>query len=167
MTKTLTERSLQEFYPRRIDIVVMILLSAGFLVAGLMLPILTVRKLWEINTYSILSGVQSLWTEKYYGLAVIIFFFSVIFPIAKLVALSMIWFMKLNGEHRKKIIDFMEIFGKWSMLDVFVAAVMIVWIKLGALASAKPEIGIYYFGFSVILTMIVSSFQGSLVKNFK
>lgn len=58
----------------------------------------------------------------------------------------------------------MEIFGKWSMLDVFVSAIIIVWVKLGALASAKAENGIYFFGASVLLTMIVSSLQGSLIK---
>jgi paraquat-inducible protein A len=58
----------------------------------------------------------------------------------------------------------MEIFGKWSMLDVFVTAIFIVWIKLGALASAKAENGIYFFAASVLLTMILSSLQSGLVK---
>jgi paraquat-inducible protein A len=157
-------QSLQERNPKRIDIVILIILSIVLLLIGLTLPILTVRKLWDSNTYSILTGVQNLWQEKYYVLAVVIFTFSIIFPIAKLISLSAVWFIRLKDEQRKTLVLYMEIFGKWSMLDVFVTAIMIVWIKLGALASAKAENGIYFFAASVLLTMILSSLQSALVK---
>src|SRR5580692_9439218 len=110
-------QSLQERNPKRIDIVILIVLSIVLLVIGLTLPILTVRKLWDSNTYSIITGVQNLWQEKYYALAVIIFTFSIIFPIAKLIALSSVWFIRLKDENRKTLVLCMEIFGKWSMLD--------------------------------------------------
>ena len=165
--KTSPIQSLQTLNPRRIDIVVLIIFSIGLLVVGLSLPVMTVRKLWESNTYTIITGVQNLWHEKMYVLAVIIFVFSVIFPIAKLISLSAVWFIRLTDERRGKLIYLMEIFGKWSMLDVFVSAIIIVWLKLGALASAKAQSGIYFFGASVLLTMVVSSLQGALVKRFK
>jgi paraquat-inducible protein A len=157
-------QSLQERNPKRIDIAILIVLSIGLLIVGLTLPILTVRKLWDSNTYSVLTGVQNLWQEKYYALAVIIFVFSIIFPISKLIALSAVWFIRLKDEQRKILVLCMEIFGKWSMLDVFVTAIFIVWVKLGALASAKAENGIYFFAASVFLTMILSSLQSGLVK---
>ncbi len=156
--------SLQELHPKRIDVVILIILSVVFLIIGLSLPILTVRKLWDSNTYSIITGIQNLWDEKYYVLAVIIFVFSIIFPIAKLCALCAVWFARLQEEQRKKLIHFMEIFGKWSMLDVFVSAIIIVWVKLGALASARAENGIYFFAVSILMTMLVSSLQGNLIK---
>jgi len=154
-------QSLQERNPKRIDIAILIVLSIGLLIVGLTLPILTVLKLWDSNTYSVLTGVQNLWQEKYYALAVIIFVFSIIFPISKLIALSAVWFIRLKDEQRKILVLCMEIFGKWSMLDVFVTAIFIVWVKL---ASAKAENGIYFFAASVFLTMILSSLQSGLVK---
>ncbi len=160
-------KSLQELHPNRIDVAVLLTLSMCLLLIGLSLPVMTVRKLWETNTYSILTGVQNLWHEKLYVLALIIFVFSVIFPIAKLIALSAVWLIKLTDERRQRLIYFMEIFGKWSMLDVFVTAIIIVWIKLGPLASARAEIGIYFFGASVLLTMILSSLQSALVKGLR
>ena len=162
--ETSPRKSLQDLYPKRIDIAILIVLSMVLLIVGLTLPILTVRKLWNSNTYSILGGVQNLWDEKYHALAVIIFTFSIIFPIAKLFALSAVWFVRLGEQQRRTLIYCMEIFGKWSMLDVFVSAIIIVWIKLGALASAKAESGIYFFAASVLLTMVVSSLQGVLIK---
>jgi paraquat-inducible protein A len=157
-------KSLQQIHPKRFDIVILIIVSIVLLIIGLNLPILTIRQLWNTNTYSILTGVQNLWQEKYYVLAVVIFIFSIIFPIAKLISLSAIWFVRLKEEHRKNLIYWMEVFGKWSMLDVFVSAIIIVWVKLGALASARAENGIYFFAASVLLTMIVSSLQSALVK---
>lgn len=157
-------KSLQDLNPKRIDIIILMNASLLFLIIGLSLPIMTVRKLWESNTYSIISGVQNLWVEKFYVLAVIIFVFSVVFPIAKLITLAIIWFLKLEEERRDKFIHFMEIFGKWSMLDVFITAIIIVWVQLGAMASAKIEIGIYFFAASIILSMIISSMQNAVVK---
>jgi paraquat-inducible protein A len=157
-------KSLFELHPRRLDIPILTLIAAFLLVKGLTLPILTVKKLWESNTYSILTGIENLWDEKQQILAVIIFVFSIIFPIAKLLTLGLVWFMKLPEERRQKMVYFMELLGKWSMLDVFVSAIIIVWVKLGSLASAKAEDGIYYFGASILLTMIVSSLQGALIR---
>ncbi|OGW70993.1 MAG: hypothetical protein A2047_01315 [Omnitrophica bacterium GWA2_41_15] len=131
---------------------------------GLHLPVLTVRKLWAKNTFSIISGIMNLWKDKYYFLAVIIFFFSVILPIVKLTTLFVIWYVRLRDNQRKWLLYGLGFLGKWSMLDVFVTAVIIVSVKLGALASAKAERGIYYFGVSIFLAMLVTHLQSNLVN---
>jgi paraquat-inducible protein A len=138
--------------------------SLVLLVAGLLLPIITVRKLWAHNIFSVLSGIVSLWEEKYYILAVIVLFFSVIFPLLKLVSLFILWFFKLQNQQRIKLLKYLEALGKWSMLDVFVVAIIIVTIKLGVLANAKAEKGIYCFAASIILAMIVTVLQSNLTR---
>ena len=40
------------------------------------------------------------------------------------------------------------------MLDVFVVAVLVASVKLGALASIEVHYGLYLFGFAVLLTMV-------------
>lgn len=134
---------------------------------GLRLPVLTVHKLWEQNTFSILSGITNLWQEKYYLLVVVILFFSIIFPIIKLLTLLMVWFVRLSDQQRKWTLYFLAVLGKWSMLDVFVTAIIIVSVKLGALASAKAEKGIYFFGASILVAMISTTLENHLAKNFK
>lgn len=158
------KRSLQQLHPKRTDIFILVIVSAVFLIIGLSLPVLTVRKLWEINTFSILSGIINLWKGKYFFLAVIIFFFSIIFPIFKLATLFIIWSVRLKDDQRRWLLYCLEVLGKWSMLDVFVTAIIIVSIKLGALASAKSENGIYFFGISILLAMIVTNLQSNLVN---
>jgi paraquat-inducible protein A len=164
LIKTGQKRTLQNIFPKRIDILLLIIASAVLLFIGLHLPVLTVRKLWESNTFSIMSGITNLWETKYYFLSFFIFFFSVIFPIVKLVILSIIWSVRLRDQQRKWLLSGLGFLGKWSMLDVFVTAILIVSIKLGALASAKAEIGIYYFGISIFLAMFVTTLQSNLVN---
>jgi len=158
------KRSLQELYPKRVEVLILIVASGVFLFIGLSQPVLTVRKLWEKNTFSIVTGIMNLWQEKYYFLSVVIFFFSIIFPVTKLATLFVIWSVRLRQEQRRWLLYFLSALGKWSMLDVFVTALIIVSIKLGALASAKAEDGIYYFGISIILAMLVTTIQNHLAK---
>lgn len=158
------KKTLQQLFPGRIDILVLIIVSAALLFIGLNLPVLTVRKLWEKNTFSVISGIINLWKGKYYVLSFIIFFFSVIFPVVKLVTLSVIWFVRLSDRYRKWLLNGLGLLGKWSMLDVFVTAIIIVSIKLGALASAKAEVGIYYFAISILLAMLATNLQTNLVN---
>lgn len=164
---SVNKKSLRELYPKRVDIVVLIIASAIFLFIGFNLPVFTIRKLWERNTFSILSGITALWKERYYFLAFIIFFFSIIFPLLKLVSLSVIWFVRLTDKQRKTLLHYLSVLGKWSMLDVFVVSIIIVSIKLGVLASSKAENGIYFFGLSILLAMIVTTLQSSLVHRSK
>jgi paraquat-inducible protein A len=76
----------------------------------------------------------------------------------------MIWSVRLRDHQRRWLLRGLSLLGKWSMLDVFVTAIIIVSIKLGALASAKAEIGIYYFGISILLAMFVTNLQSNLVN---
>ena len=161
------KKSLQQLYPKRVDILLLIIVSAIFLIIGLNLPVLTIRKFWEKNTFSILTGIVNLWKTKYYFLSIIIFFFSIIFPIVKLGTLFVIWSIRLRDEHRRWLLYFLGALGKWSMLDVFVTAIIIVSIKLGALASAKAEDGIYFFAISILLAMLVTHLQSNLVNRSK
>ena len=89
--KSSSSMSLRDRHPQRIDIVILIVLSIVFLVIGLSLPILTVRKLWDSNTYSVLTGIQNLWAQKYYVLAVIIFAFDALLTCS---VLTMAYFRK-------------------------------------------------------------------------
>ena len=157
-------KSMARQHPRRIDIPVLIVSSAVTLFIGLRLPVLTVAKLWEKTTFSIPSGIQNLWDEKYYFLATLILFFSIVFPAVKLITLFVVWFFRLKERSKKWALHWLGVLGKWSMLDVFVTAILIVAVKLGPLAKAKAEPGIYYFGVSIFLAMMVTSFINFLAR---
>ena len=158
------KKSLLQTFPKRVDVVLLLIFSTVSLAAGLMFPVLTVRKIWEKNTFTIMSGIENLYHDRQFFLAFVIFFFSIVFPVLKLGALYAIWFFPMRVESRQRILHGLSVLGKWSMLDVFVVAVIIVSVKLGALASATPEKGIYYFAMSILLAMAATAAETGLAK---
>ena len=141
----------------------LLLAALGLLVYGLQAPILTLEKFYFFsNTVSLLSGLQQLAQEAEWGLFLLIGAFSVVFPVVKNLLLLLIWnFDMAEGDAHRRHLQWLVTYSKWSMLDVFVVALLVVSVKLGSLAEARVEIGIYAFAASIILTMLLSSWIGS------
>lgn len=137
---------------------IMILITIGLLIAGWSLPTLKLTKvIFFTDTYSIWAGIMELWKADLYFLAGLIFFFSMIFPMAKLLGLMGIWFVPLEQETRSRYLDWLEMLGRWSMLDVFVVATLIVLIKSKSIVDANAAIGIYLFAGAVLLSMFAAN----------
>jgi len=157
--------SLRGRYPRRFEVPALILLSFGLLLMGLTRPLMKVEKMvfWK-NEYSVLRGVHGLWDQRQYALATILFFFSIVFPMVKLTALTLIWFVRLPEQKRQTALHWLGLLGKWSMLDVFVVAILIVLVKLGPLARIEPQRGLYWFAAAILMSMITSMYVERLAK---
>jgi len=140
----------------------LLLLAAALLALGLQLPLVSVEKFYFFNnTVSLLSAVSQLWQGEERGLALLIGAFSLVFPVIKLLLLFLIWNLEDSSSQRHKMhLKWLNTYSKWSMLDVFVVALLVVTVKLGALAQAQVEFGLYAFAASVILTMLVSAWIG-------
>jgi paraquat-inducible protein A len=95
---------------------------------------------------------------------VIVFFFSIIFPFVKLAALSVIWYIRLPEERRAWILHWLGLLGKWSMLDVYVVAILIVLVKLGPLAKVEPRIGVYLFAAAIGASMLTTMHLDRLAR---
>ena len=139
-----------------------ILASTLLLLLGLSLPLMDAQTgiLWARwkNSYSVWAGVVALWEDNEILLALVLFFFSMVFPIAKLSALSVIWFMALPEEQRERLLRWLEVLGKWSMLDVFVVAILIVLVKLGPLAKVEPRSVVYVFAAAIACSMLTTMY---------
>jgi paraquat-inducible protein A len=136
------------------------ILTASFLLfVGLVTPIITLSKFVLIqNTFSVLSGAIELLAEGQIFLFLVITGFSVVLPILKL---RVLYRLVSKSEMAKKIVikqlHWMHLYGKWSMLDVFVVAVLVAAVKLGVMADVEMRIGLYAFAASVLLTMFITS----------
>jgi uncharacterized paraquat-inducible protein A len=89
-------------------------------------------------------------------LALIVLTFSVVFPIVKLGTLAHVLFRPVDEERRARLVRSLERLGRWSMLDVFVIAILIGSVHLGILSSAYAERGIYVFGAGILLSMFAT-----------
>ena len=90
-----------------------------------------------------------------------IFLASVVIPLVKLLGLFMIFLMlrfKSNLKNRRKvrIFKFIEVIGKWSMIDIYVVAIMASVIQLDEVFNIKSGIASTSFALVVILTMIAA-----------
>jgi paraquat-inducible protein A len=142
---------------RRVDVLLMLVAASVTLYCGLSQPLISVEKALILRTeYSVWGGVVGLWDDGDWFLAGVVFFFSFIFPIAKLALLTWIWLAPLAHIARERWLRWLEVLGKWSMLDVFVVAILIVATKLGPLALVKPKPGVYYFCAAILGSMIAT-----------
>ncbi len=157
--------SLHERYLHRHDIPLLLVVSSALLLLGLSLPILNVEKmvLWK-NSYSVFTGIVGLWEQHEYLLAAVLFFFSFVFPVAKLTVLAVVWYVRLPEARRATALRWLGLLGKWSMLDVFVVAILIVAVKLGPLAQVQPKPGIYFFCAGILGSMVTTMLVEQLAR---
>lgn len=125
------------------------------LLIGLVSPMLTMSKFYFFeNSFSVVGGISQLWAEGKWVLAVIISLFSVVLPLLKLLFLYLVSRPDQNlSVKRKRYLQLMHDYGRWAMLDVMVVAVLIVTVKLGAVASIEVHWGLYVFAGAVGLIM--------------
>jgi paraquat-inducible protein A len=142
-------------------------MTTFFLGLGLVSPIITLKKFVLIeNTFSVLSGAIQLMKEGQVFLFIVITAFSVILPLLKIGVLYKLLSTKMShAAHLDKYLHWMHVYGKWSMLDVFIVAVLVVAVKLGAIASVEMRFGLYAFAVAVILTMYVTARVVSLTDD--
>ena len=155
-----TDINIAKDYPNEARLLtVLLLITVVLLAVGMVSPIITLNKFVLIeNTFSILSGSIELIKEGKYFLFIVITSFSIVLPLLKIVVLFLLVSVKENTNvNIHKCLHWMHLFGKWSMLDVFVVAVLVVTVKLGAIASVEARYGIYAFTAAVLLTMYVTS----------
>ena len=158
MSKLFMKSLIRHFPKQAIIINLSLLTSLVVLVIGITAPLLTLIKFSFLeNTVSLLSTVQQFYLEKEWFLFVIIAVFSLCVTIVKIASLLLILNLDYaQGSLLEKSLHLIETIGKWSMLDVFVVALLLVSVKLGALAKVEVHYGLYAFAPSVLLTMGLS-----------
>ena len=138
---------------------IVLVITSLLLALGLVSPIITLKKFVLIeNTFSVVSGTLQLLKEGQIFLFMLITAFSVVLPWLKIAVLFILLGpANRNNNHMDRYLHWMHLYGKWSMLDVFVVAVLVVAVKLGAIASVEMRYGLYAFAAAVVLTMWVTA----------
>lgn len=124
-------------------------------------PIMTTTSLGQSSPSTIVGGVVELIQMGSWPVAVVIFMASVIVPVGKLFALAWLCLMvkrssELNALTRTRLYRLTEFIGRWSMVDVFVVAILVALIRAGSLMSITPGPAALAFGGVVVLTMLAA-----------
>lgn len=133
----------------------LLLISSALLVAGWFMPVMTVRTLLVFyNEVSIIEGALRMIESGDYLLVAIIIVFTIVFPVCKLVLAFLVW-QRLDSPHSGlgQALRWVELFSKWSMLDVFVVALVVVIAKISLISDVTIHLGLYVFCGAVMLSM--------------
>ena len=136
----------------------LLLIAFVLFVAGVIAPMMTISKFILVtNTFSVLSGVTELFRNGNYFLFLVVAAFSVALPLLKIgVLYRIVASHRHAGEQLSRYLYLMHHYGRWAMLDVMVVAVLIVTVKLGAIASIEVHYGLYVFGAAVLMIMLIT-----------
>ena len=132
-------------------------------------PVMTVIQFGQGYPSTILGGVVHLIESGMWVLALIIFFASIIVPVLKLIILSFLLISiqrksAWRSRDRTLLFRVTEVVGAWSMVDIYVVAILAGLVNLGALSTIKPGIGVIFFGAVVVITMFAAhSFDPRLI----
>lgn len=134
-----------------------------------LLPVMKSSTLSGAEDDTIMSGVIYLWVSGSQVLSVILFVASILIPVTKLLALTYllisvrrrsVWKPKV----RTQIYRILEAVGRWSMIDVYVAAMLTALVQFGSIMSINVGTGAIAFGAVVVLTMFAAeSFDPRLI----
>ena len=148
--------------------------TAAFSLAALILyvpanvyPILKMQLHGTYSENTVWEGCVSLIRNDQWLVGVIVFLASILIPLLKLLGLFTLVVTagsdRLRAE-RSWIHRTIALIGPWAMLDVFLLAVLVALVKLGALATIRPGPGLLAFTSVVVLTTLASaSFDPALV----
>ena len=126
-----------------------------------LLPIMVTETLGTPSPSNIMAGVILLWSDGSYPVALVIFIASIMVPSLKMLAIGWLcWNASGRGQRDSErmhlIYEIVEFVGRWSMIDVFVIAVLSALVRMGQLMNVYPATGALLFALVVILTMIAA-----------
>ena len=125
-------------------------------------PIMTTTTLGDEAASTIVGGVLLFLAGGDWPIALVIFTASVIVPIGKIIALAWLCLRtkrageRLSNLQRVRLYRLTEFIGRWSMVDVFVVAIMVALSRAGVLMSIAPGPAALSFGAVVVLTMLAA-----------
>ncbi len=125
-------------------------------------PMMYTVSLGKTEGSTILGGVVLLWKMGSWPIAIVIFIASIFIPIAKMFTLAWLYFCA--GKHaddsshiaikRLKLYRLTEFIGRWSMVDIFVVAILVALVQLQNMMAISPGPAALCFATVVIFTML-------------
>lgn len=146
-----------------------LVLTCIALVVGLFAPVLAIvayedipvlgQTVFQYDSKSILGAIEKLFLSQQYFIAVVISLFTVLLPVLKSALMAIVIYGR-NMHFSTYTMRVMKEIGKWSMLDVFVIAIVVTYFttKNAGRTDASLEPGVYFFTMYVIASMVISFF---------
>ena len=132
-------------------------------------PVMDVQIFGDSTKNTIMQGVIQFYNHRMYFICAVVFVASFVVPVFKIGSLFYLLITlnrksRLTKMQKTRLYGIVELIGKWSMLDVYVVAIMSGLVKTGYMVNITGGVGIVFFCSVVILTMLASaSFDTRLI----
>ncbi|MDQ7014958.1 MAG: paraquat-inducible protein A [Gammaproteobacteria bacterium] len=140
--------------------------SWAWLLAGMILyipanlmPMMQSELLGQVQQSTIMSGVLELVAHGSLLVATVVFVASILVPVLKFMALLYLLLSIQRRSPRRlrekmRLYRLVELVGRWSMVDVFVVALLAALVQMGALAQIAPGPAASAFAATVVMSML-------------
>ncbi len=124
-------------------------------------PIMYTTVFGDSQPNTIFGGILVLLELESYPVALVVFVASVVVPVLKFLAVAYLLIsIQRKFAHsrfdRTRLFRLTEFIGRWSMIDVFVVAILAALVQIRSVALIEPGLGATAFGASVIFTMLAA-----------
>ena len=138
--------------------VVLLILAMLLLLPANLVPIMRIAELGPPEPKTVWEGIQVLYFGGSPGLALLVFIASLCVPILKVLILAVLvlWRHPRRAATARRLAQvhrMIATIGRWSMVDIFVVALLIGLVRLGGLASVDPKLGAVAFLAVVVITI--------------
>ncbi|MCM8537412.1 MAG: paraquat-inducible protein A [Lentisphaeraceae bacterium] len=150
-------------------------------ISGLLLPCMTVYPRageytgllkifspseFEPKVYTVLSAIGEVYESGHLWITLILFLFTIVFPVLKMGVL-LLYGLKVIPD-KGKLLSFINILGKFSMMDVFVLSLLVLSIKsLPGGSSVELNSGIYFLAGSILISVYSGYILNAPCRNKK
>jgi paraquat-inducible protein A len=122
-------------------------------------PMLRTTMLGRDVDSTIVGGVVDLVHHGAWFVAAVVFLASVVIPVGKFIVIAYLVYSVRFGvtlsQHRRSVLyEIVEFIGRWSMVDVFVVAILTALVNLGFVVGFRPGTAAVFFALSVAFTMV-------------
>ena len=149
------------FYKNKVLIFILALAAVSLYVIGLISPLYRSEHFFFfVNEVSLVNSVKLLFEYEEYYLAILIFLFTILFPVFKffLIFLNIFSQRRLSGG---RVNHLLANISKWSMLDVFIVAVLLLNMKFDSrIIDMELRNGIIWFSLSIVLVIFIMIILG-------
>lgn len=140
---------------------VLVACAAVLYIPANLLPVMNTRSLLDDERDTIMSGVIVLLQSGSWPIAILVFIASIVVPLLKILALSLLVYSSWRGAarhrlQRSELYRLVEYIGRWSMLDVYAVSLLVALVQIRSLAFVSVGAGALCFAAVVVLTTVAA-----------
>ncbi len=168
------QRCGEHFYPRRKNSIqttwALLITSIIFFIPANLLPMIKTISLGVESAGTLMDGILHFIHTGTYFIAFVIFFASILVPVFKILAMILVLMSVRKSakgrwcQHLTFMFRIVRFIGRWSMLDIFVIAILVTLVHFGILTDIQAGPAATWFASVVVLTMLAAeTFDSRLI----